>query len=355
MALSAIPAPPTLSSRPTVPAAATANRTSTAPAIEVEHLVRKFDDFTAVNDVSFAVAPGEVFGFLGPNGAGKSTTIKMLCTLLKPTSGTARIDGHDVVKDPSGVRNSIGIIFQDYSLDDRITAEENLRFHCMIYHVPRSIRAERIAQVLAMVDLTDRAKDRVRTFSGGMKRRLEIARGLLHHPSVLFLDEPTVGLDPQTRQNIWEHINELRVQHGITVFMTTHYMDEAEYCDRIAIMDHAQLIALDTPAQLKASLGGDRIRLRTEDNEAALDILGSRYGQEALIEGDTVVFTVANGGEFAPELLRTFPLPVRSVEIIQPTLNDVFLQITGREIRDEGADKRDKLRSQLQRRGNRGA
>jgi ABC-2 type transport system ATP-binding protein len=325
------------------------------PAIEVENLVRTFGDFTAVDGISFAVQPGEVFGFLGPNGAGKSTTIKMLCTLLKPTSGTARIDGHDVVKDPAGVRNSIGIIFQDYSLDDRITAEENLRFHCMIYHVPRSIRGERIAQVLAMVDLTDRAKDRVRTFSGGMKRRLEIARGLLHHPSVLFLDEPTVGLDPQTRQNIWEHINQLRKEHGITVFMTTHYMDEAEYCNRIAIMDHAHIIALDTPADLKASLGGDRIRLRTEDNEAAITILGSRYGQEALIEGDRVAFTVDHGDQFAPGLLQTFPIPVQSIEIARPTLNDVFLYITGREIRDEGADKHDKLRAAMQRRGNRGA
>ncbi|MGC4192488.1 MAG: ATP-binding cassette domain-containing protein [Thermomicrobiales bacterium] len=352
----AFPAAPTLadpSRRPLTPPASI--RSTPVPAIEVEHLVRKFEDFTAVDDLSFSVAPGEVFGFLGPNGAGKSTTIKMLCTLLKPTSGTARIDGHDVVKDPAGVRNSIGIIFQDFSLDDRITAEENLRFHCMIYHVPRDIRADRIAQVLAMVDLTDRAKDRVRTFSGGMKRRLEIARGLLHHPSVLFLDEPTVGLDPQTRQNIWEHITELRKEHGITVFMTTHYMDEAEYCDRIAIMDHARLIALDTPTQLKASLGGDRIRLRTEDNEAAVDILGSRYGKEALIEGDTVVFAVDHGDEFAPELLRTFPVPVQSIEIARPTLNDVFLQMTGREIRDEGADKRDKLRAQMQRRGKRGA
>jgi ABC-2 type transport system ATP-binding protein len=330
-------------------------RDRTQPAIEVEHLVRKFDTFTAVDDVSFSVAPGEVFGFLGPNGAGKSTTIKMLCTLLKPTSGTARIDGHDVVRDPAGVRNAIGIIFQDYSLDDRITAVENLRFHCMIYHVPRGVRAERIAQVLAMVNLTDRANDRVRTFSGGMKRRLEIARGLLHHPSVLFLDEPTVGLDPQTRQNIWEHINELRREHGITVFMTTHYMDEAEYCDRIAIMDHARLIALDTPFQLKASLGGDRIRLRTEDNEAAVDILGSRYGLEALIEDGRVVFAVTRGDEFAPDLLRTFPIPVQSIEIAHPTLNDVFLQMTGREIRDEGADKHDKLRAQMQRRGKRGA
>ncbi|MGB3328004.1 MAG: hypothetical protein WBA46_03565, partial [Thermomicrobiales bacterium] len=172
---------------------------------------------------------------------------------------------------------------------------------------------------------------------------------------VLFLDEPTVGLDPQTRQNIWEHINALRKEHGITVFMTTHYMDEAEYCDRIAIMDHARLIALDTPAHLKAALGGDRIHLRTEDNEAALAILARDYGQDGLIDGDEVVFTVANGGGYAPGLLQTFPVPVQSIRIDQPTLNDVFLHMTGREIRDEGADKRDNLRSQLQRRGKRGA
>lgn len=354
MVLSATPTTATLPQQSLAPP--TSIHPDSPPAIEVEHLVRKYGEFAAVDDVSFTVTPGEVFGFLGPNGAGKSTTIKMLCTLLKPTAGVARIDGHDIVKDPSGVRNSIGIIFQDYSLDDRITAEENLRFHCMIYHVPREIRAQRIAGVLAMVDLTDRAKDRVRTYSGGMKRRLEIARGLLHRPSVLFLDEPTVGLDPQTRQNIWEHLNILRKEHGITVFMTTHYMDEAEYCDRIAIMDHARLIALDTPTQLKAALGGDRIHLRTEDNEAAINVLGNRYGQEALIEGDSVVFTVANGGAFAPGLLQTFPIPVQAIEIEQPTLNDVFLQMTGREIRDEGAGKRDNLRSQMQqRRGKRGA
>jgi len=242
-------------------------RAPAAPiAIEVNDLVRRFGQFAAVDHLSFRVQPGEVFGFLGPNGAGKSTTIKMLCTLLRPTEGEARVNGFDVAREPARVRESIGIIFQDYSLDDRITAEENLRFHSMIYHVPRTVRAARIAQMLEIVNLADRAGDKVRQFSGGMKRRLEIARGLLHHPTVLFLDEPTVGLDPQTRQNIWAHIHELRKREGITVFMTTHYMDEAENCDRIGIMDHARLIALDTPDALKAAMGGDVVRQRGDDS-----------------------------------------------------------------------------------------
>ncbi len=224
------------------------------PAIEVHDLVRQFGTFTAVDHLSFAVRPGEVFGFLGPNGAGKSTTIKMLCTLLRPSAGEARVNGFDVVRDSARVRESIGIIFQDYSLDDRITAEENLRFHSMIYHVPRDERTKRITEMLAMVNLADRANDKVRTFSGGMKRRLEIARGLLHHPAVLFLDEPTVGLDPQTRQTIWSHIHDLRKRVGITVFMTTHYMDEAENCDRIGIMDHAEIDRARYPA---GAQGGD--------------------------------------------------------------------------------------------------
>lgn len=325
------------------------------PAIEVVDLVKRFEDFTAVDRLSFAVKPGEVFGFLGPNGAGKSTTIKMLCTLLQPTAGRAFINGFDVQRNPAAVRNSIGIIFQDFSLDDRITAAENLRFHCMIYHVPRAERNERIRSVLAMVDLVDRADTKVRNFSGGMKRRLEIARGLLHRPAVLFLDEPTVGLDPQTRENIWDHIAALRREFGTTVFMTTHYMDEAEYCDRIGIMDHAQLIALDTPAALKASLGGDRVRLRTADNPQTIRLLQRDHAVAASDEQGVVSFQIDRGNEFAPRLLQDFPVAVTSIDIVQPTLNDVFLKMTGRAIRDEGAGRTDKLRSAMQRRGKRGA
>ncbi len=323
-------------------------------AIAVHDLVRRFDAVTAVDRLSFTVRPGEVFGFLGPNGAGKSTTIKMLCTLLQPSEGSASVNGFDVVREPGQVRASLGIIFQDYSLDDRITAEENLRFHCMIYHVPRRERAARIRSMLEMVGLADRARDRVRTYSGGMKRRLEIARGLLHHPAVLFLDEPTVGLDPQTRQTIWEHIHDLRKREGITVFMTTHYMDEAENCDRIGIMDHARLIALDTPAALKAGMGGDVVRLRTTDNVAAAALLRDEYGRTPIEEDGALRFEVDRADQFVPALLHRFPVAVQSIDIARPTLNDVFLRLTGRAIREEGAGN-ERLRAAMRRRGRRGA
>ncbi len=338
---------------PALAATITAPPSGSDAAIEVNGLVRTFGNFTAVDGISFAVRHGEVFGFLGPNGAGKSTTIKMLCTLLRPTAGSARVNGYDVAREQSRVRQSIGVIFQDYSLDDRITAEENLRFHCMIYHVPADVREERIAQMLEMVNLSDRRKDKVRQFSGGMKRRLEIARGLLHHPAVLFLDEPTVGLDPQTRQNIWEHIHALRVREGITVFMTTHYMDEAENCDRIAIMDHAHMIALDTPAALKAGVGGDVVRLKTAHNDDARAFLIAHYALEPTIEDGVLRFEVADGGAFVPQLLRELPTAVQSVDIARPTLNDVFLGMTGRVIREEGAEGNARLRDSLRRRGGR--
>ncbi len=339
---------------PSIPFAPAGNAAGEA-AIDVRDLVKRFDDFTAVDHLTFSVRPGEIFGFLGPNGAGKSTTIKMLCTLLQPTSGVATVNGYDVAREPDRVRASIGIIFQDYSLDDRITAEENLRFHCMIYHVPRRERQERIERVLELVDLADRAGDSVRTFSGGMKRRLEIARGLLHQPAILFLDEPTVGLDPQTRETLWEQIHALRRREGMTVFMTTHYMDEAEHCDRIGIIDHARLIALDTPAGLKAMIGGDVVRLGVADPAAAIVFLRERYGLNAVVEQGLMRFEVRQADRFIPELLRTIPVLVASVESAKPTLNDVFLRLTGREIRDEGAASNDRLRAALRRRGSRGA
>jgi len=325
---------------------------ATAPAIEARDLVRRFGALTAVDQLSFAVQPGEVFGFLGPNGAGKSTTIKMLCTLLRPTEGQAWVNGHDVARAPDLVRASLGIIFQDYSLDDRITAEENLRFHCMIYHVPRSERRARIQSMLEMVGLDDRAGDRVRMFSGGMKRRLEIARGLLHHPAVLILDEPTVGLDPQTRQAIWTHIHELRRREGITVFMTTHYMDEAEHCDRIGIMDHARLVALDTPEALKARAGDDVIHLRTADNAVAAELLRRDGTITVVEEGAALRLETAHADRIVPELLQHFPVPVLAIEIARPTLNDVFLRLTGQAIRDEGAGN-ERLRTAMRRRGGR--
>jgi len=219
--------------------------------VNVENLVKRFGELIAVNDISFTVAPGEIFGFLGPNGAGKTTTINILCTLSKPTSGRAIINGFDVVRQQSEVRQSIGLVFQDPSLDERLSGLQNLRFHALVYNIPASVREQRIEQVLSMVELWERRHSQVRTYSGGMKRRLEIARGLLHYPKVLFLDEPTLGLDPQTRNRIWEYILELRQREKTTIFLTTHYMDEAEKADRIAIIDHGKLVTMNTPEQLK--------------------------------------------------------------------------------------------------------
>jgi ABC-2 type transport system ATP-binding protein len=220
-------------------------------AIKVEKLTRKFNSLTAVDSISFSVAQGEIFGFLGPTGAGKTTTISMLCTLLKPTSGTAQVGCCDVSKEPNKVRREIGIIFQDPSLDDRLTADDNLRFHGYLYHMKKDMIEERIPEVLELVELLDRRREIVKKFSGGMKRRLEIARGLMHRPKILFLDEPTIGLDPQTRVHIWDYILKMRRETGLTIFMTTHYMQEAEVCDRIAIIDHGNIVALDSPAKLK--------------------------------------------------------------------------------------------------------
>src|SRR3954453_11341140 len=246
--------------------------------IEVDHLRKNFADVEAVRGVSFEVAPGEVFGFLGPNGAGKTTTINMLCTLAKPTSGRALVAGHDVVKERDAVRRNIGLVFQDPTLDGYLTAEQNLRLHAELYGVAPALVAGRMQQMLEMVGLWDRRDATVMTFSGGMGRRLEIARGLMHSPRVLFLDEPTIGLDPQTRSSIWSYIRTLRETEEITIFMTTHYMDEAEFCDRIAIMDQGEIVALDSPETLKASVGADRVRIETDDNERAIDALRQHFG-----------------------------------------------------------------------------
>ncbi|MCL4540345.1 MAG: ATP-binding cassette domain-containing protein, partial [Bacteroidetes bacterium] len=234
--------------------------------IHVSEITKRFGDVEAVKGITFDVQKGELFGFLGPNGAGKTTTINILCTLLKPSSGQAVLNGFDVTARPNDVRRSIGLVFQDPSLDDRLTAQENLQFHALVYSVPAGERAGRIENVLKMVELYERRNDIVKTFSGGMKRRLEIARGLLHYPKVLFLDEPTLGLDPQTRSHIWEYIHELKKREGTTVFLTTHYMDEAENCDRIAIIDHGTIVALDTPDNLKDKVGGDVITVKTDDD-----------------------------------------------------------------------------------------
>jgi ABC-2 type transport system ATP-binding protein len=305
-----------------------------APMIDVRQLARRFGAVEAVQDVSFGVAEGEVFGFLGPNGAGKTTTINMLCTLLRPTSGTATVNGFDVVRQRSDVRRSIGLVFQQPTLDETLTAEQNLRFHAYAYGVPVEVREARIRELLTMVELWDRRGSKVRTFSGGMKRRLEIARGLLHQPRVLFLDEPTLGLDPQTRRRIWEYLAELRARDRLTIFLTTHYMDEAEQADRIAVIDHGRIVALDTPAQLKGNVGGDLITIATADGPSAADELRVRYGVSPVVEDGTVSFQVPGGEAFLPDFVRSFGQPMEAIGLRRPTLDDVFLHLTGREIRD---------------------
>ncbi len=323
-------------------------------AIEVHGLTKDFKGLLAVDRVSFTVAPGELFGFLGPNGAGKTTTVRMLCTLTRPTAGSAQVGGFDIVREQDAVRRSIGIIFQDPSLDDRLTAWENLRFHAMIYRVPRREVKDRIGQALAWMELEDRAREMVRNFSGGMKRRLEICRGLLHSPRVLFLDEPTLGLDPQTRSRIWERLLELRSEQQVTLFLTTHYMDEAEHCDRIAIIDHGRIVALDTPRELKARVRGDCVRLTTADDEAAAVEVRERYGVEPVRDPSGLMLEVQDGAGFVPGLVRELSVPVQSVNVHPPTLDDVFLKLTGHEIRDQEASDGDKLRSRLRRMGRAG-
>ncbi|MBE0429040.1 MAG: ATP-binding cassette domain-containing protein [Thermoleophilia bacterium] len=317
------------------------------PIISVEDLTRVFGSLIAVDRVSFDVAGREVFGFLGPNGAGKTTTINMLCTLLKPTSGHATLNGYDISSQQDQVRQSIGIVFQDPTLDEQLTARENLQFHAMLYNVPASEREIRSRRVLEIVGLAERSRDKVETFSGGMKRRLEIARGLMHYPRVLFLDEPTLGLDPQTRTAIWEYVHELRQQYGITVFLTTHYMDEAENCDRIAIIDHGNIVALDKPDDLKHRVGGDIITLRPVDAEATRRELKDRFGLNgAILEahadnsgpaGTHLRLEAPSGRTLLPQLLKGLSTEILSVTVREPTLDDVFLSLTGRQIREEAA------------------
>ncbi|GIH99272.1 ATP-binding cassette domain-containing protein [Planobispora takensis] len=307
-------------------------------AVAVKGLTKTYGKIEAVKGVDFEVAPGEVFGFLGPNGAGKTTTISMLCTLADPSGGSATVAGYDVVRERDEVRRNIGLVFQDPTLDGYLTAEQNLRFHAELYGVPKALVDDRIRQVMEMVALWDRKGDKVQTFSGGMKRRLEIARGLLHSPRVLFLDEPTVGLDPQTRSAIWGYINRLRRAEDITIFMTTHYMDEAEFCDRIAIIDHGEIVVIDSPEALKASVGEDRVQIQTADDEAAIAALRDRFGLEAAVRENQVTFAVASGEQFVPRLFAELGVPIRSVSVSRPSLDDVFMSYTGSTIRDAEAE-----------------
>jgi ABC-2 type transport system ATP-binding protein len=328
--------------------------TPAAASISVHGLSKSYGDIEAVRGIDFEVAPGEIFGFLGPNGAGKSTTISMLCTLVKPSAGSAIVAGFDVDRERDAVRRNIGLVFQDTTLDGYLTAEQNMRLHAELYGVPREMIRPRMQQVLEMVGLWERRSGEVNTFSGGMKRRLEIARGLMHSPRVLFLDEPTVGLDPQTRSSIWTYIRSLKQAEDITIFLTTHYMDEAEYCDRIAIMDKGVIVVLDTPGALKASVGQDRVTLQTDDDAAAIAALAEQFQIAATISEGAVSFGVPEGELFVPRLFAGLGVPIRSVSVSRPSLDDVFMSYTGTTIRDAEASTAERGRAataMLRRRG----
>ena len=303
--------------------------------IKVENLVKRFNSIIAVNDISFEVEEGTIFGFLGPNGAGKTTTINILCTLISPTSGRAFIAGHHCTNESSEVRKAIGIVFQDTTLDKDLTAYENLIFHAYLYNVPKTEMQRRVYDVLRFVDLFDRKDDLVKKFSGGMKRRLEVARGLIHRPRVLFLDEPTLGLDPQSRANLWEFITNLPAEHNVTVFMTTHYMEEAEVCDKIAIIDRGKIIALGTPDELKRTVGGDVVYIKTTDNVSTKEDIERLLGLSVSEKADELYLTCDMGNTCIPEMMRMIREKVLSVRLQRPTLNDVFLKLTGKAIREE--------------------
>ncbi len=317
-------------------------------AIQVRDLTKTFNDLVAVNHISFEIGQGEIFGLLGPNGAGKTTTLSMLATMLKPSSGSAEIQGIDIEKDEDGVRKAIGIVFQDQSLDEELTARENMDFHGRLYRIPPGIRKERIEELLKLVELHERKDDIVKTFSGGMRRRLEIARGLLHHPSVLFLDEPTLGLDPQTRNHLWEYIATLSKEKNITIILTTHYMEEADrLCNRIAIIDHGSIIALDTPQNLKDNIGGDVVTIKTPDPDSVSRIMTQSWVLNLEQHDDEVRISLQHADQHISEiitLLNQHMIPISSVSIHKPTLEDVFLSFTGKTIREQEIGAKEVMR-----------
>jgi ABC-2 type transport system ATP-binding protein len=312
--------------------------------IQVERLSKAFNGFTAVDAVSFRVPEGELFGLLGPNGAGKTTTINMLATLLKPSGGEARVGGFSVAGDRDGVRRSIGIVFQEAALDNKLTGRENLQFHAMMYGIARAERKQRVAAVLDLVELSGKADILVEKYSGGMKRRLEIARGLIHRPKVLFLDEPTLGLDTQTRRHIWDYIKKLNRESGVTIILTTHYMEEADFlCRRVAIMDHGRFAAIDTPSRLKDGLGGDVVSLEIggDGRELTAQLQALPWIQSLNQHENVLSLSMEHGERRIPELIRLAQrsgVTVDCVNLRKPSLEDVFLNFTGRSIREEESE-----------------
>jgi ABC-2 type transport system ATP-binding protein len=306
-------------------------------AIQIKKLTKQFDGLTAVDGIDFSVKKGEIFGLLGPNGAGKTTTLMMLSTLLKPTSGQAIVNGFDVVKNPSEVRGSIGMVFQDPSSDDVLSGYENLKLHALMYDVPMADIDTKIDQVLDLVGMKDRKDDVVKKYSGGMRRRMEIARGLLHHPQILFLDEPTLGLDPQTREHIWGYIESLAKGQGMTLIVTTHYMEEAEkLCDRIAIIDHGKIVAMDTPENLRHRIGGDLVFLTGKHLDAE-KLRKLSFVKSVEVENHSLKLCVCDSAKHLSKILEVSG-PLDNLEIHPPNMNDVFLHYTGTEIREEEGD-----------------
>lgn len=300
--------------------------------IKVENFSKKYGDFKAVDNISFTVEEGSIFAFLGPNGAGKSTTINTLCTILDKTEGNIEINGHDVSKEKGLVRKDIGIVFQDSTLDEKLTVEENLKYHCSFYKVPKNEIQERIDFALNLVDLMEWKKAIVGGLSGGMKRRVEIARGLVHYPKVLFLDEPTTGLDPQTRANVWEYIQKLQKQKNITIFLTTHYMDEAEVCSKVVIMDHGKIIAHDTPENLKRKYTSTEIEVNYNKSDKLEKVL-KEQNIPYKMEENKIIFQTKDSS-IALNILSACQETITDFEVKKGTLNEVFLAMTGKEIRE---------------------
>jgi len=303
--------------------------------IKIQNLTKRYQKLTAVDNLNLEIAKNEVFGLLGPNGAGKTTVIHMLATLLKPTSGTAIVNGYDIISDPSKVRSSIGIVFQAPSSDDMLTGYENLRVHTSLYQVPSSQRKKRIQAVLELVGLADRQHDQVKKYSGGMRRRLEIARGLLHKPKVMFLDEPTLGLDPSSREMMWKYIEKLVKEEEMTLILTTHYMEEADHlCNRIGIIDQGKIIALDTPANLKRSIGGDIVKIKTKSHTDLEELRKLVYVRKIESVDGNVILYVDNARANIADILQH--VKAEYVEFRSPDLNDVFLKLASKNIKEDG-------------------
>lgn len=303
--------------------------------IKIRNLTKRYESLIAANNINLEIEKNEVFGLLGPNGAGKTTVIHMLATLLKPTSGTAIVNGYDILAEPGKVRSSIGIVFQAPSSDDMLTGYENLKVHAFLYSVPSNEREKRIQSVLELVGLAERQHDQVKKYSGGMRRRLEIARGLLHKPRVMFLDEPTLGLDPRSRETMWEYIEKLVKEEEMTLILTTHYMEEADHlCNRIGIIDEGKIIALDTPSNLKRSIGGDIVRIKTKSYHEIENLRKLIYIRKVeLVDGDLILY-VDNARTNLPDILQH--VKAEYVEFRSPDLNDVFLKFASKSIKESG-------------------